>query len=113
MTGTAFRVIRPRKRAPAKPKLKAPTPEPRVLEHVHFGHGKLVGLRQLDNGDRTVQVEFGDGATRTIRLDQSYWITPISELLPAPPTPIRRVAKPQNDASDADGEPCADPLMAA
>ncbi len=120
MTGTAFKVIRPRKRAPAKPKVKTPKPEPRVVEHVRYGPGKVLGVRQLDNGDHAVQVEFGDGTTRTLVLDQTFWVTSIRSLLPS--KPVRCPAKPkpepmevtedaENDG-EREAEPCASQAMA-
>lgn len=90
MTGDRYagsKFIPPRRVLPKLKPKEAPL-EPRLLEHVRYGLGKLIGVRQLDNGDYAVVVKFGDGATRVLRLEQRYWVTNIASLIPA-----RRAAK--------------------
>ena len=87
----------PRKRSSAAPKAKTPKPAPRSIEHKVFGRGVLRSVRQVDSGTYVAEVEFGDGATRVICLDQPFWLTDISDLLAAPPKPSRRNPVPVQD----------------
>lgn len=108
MTGTAFKIIRPRKRPLAKPKEEPAKPRLRYIEHTIFGRGELVGIRQSDGGQFVATVRFNDGTERTLQLRQQFWTTDVARLIPAPLKP-RRVAKPkpepvENDASSAPGE---------
>lgn len=91
-----IKTIRPRKRAPAasKPNKKEKS-EPPVLEHARYGHGKVVGLRKLDNGDHVATVRFDDGVERLLQLQQQYWLSDIRDLIPSPSKASRCVAEPE------------------
>lgn len=80
--------------------LPRPKPEKvkleRVVEHVRYGKGKPIEVRQLDNAEYALVVKFGDGVERVLRLEQKYWLSNIASLIPAPPAPpkpARRAAK--------------------
>ena len=69
--------------------------------------GKVVEVRQLDNGDHAVQVEFGDGVERVLQLRPQYWLSDIRDLVPGPPKPSRRKPVPVHDndtSTTGDGE---------
>lgn len=110
MNGTAFKVIRPRKRALPKPipeKLK-----PRSVTHRVFGVGELRAIRASESGGYIVECDFG-GVSRTIRLAAEYWVTPVKEILKATPHLPPLAPKPEpvpveNDASNATGEDAGD-----
>lgn len=67
--------------------------ELRELEHVRYGRGVILELRQLDGGEYAAAVRFGDRVVRVLRLEQRYWVTNVASLLPAPPKPERRAAR--------------------
>jgi hypothetical protein len=91
----------PRKRSSASPKVKTPKPEPRLVEHVHFGRGKVLGVRQLDNGDHAATVRFSDGTERVLQLQQRFWLTDTATLIPVPPKPSRRKPLPVENGATA------------
>jgi hypothetical protein len=96
---------RPKSKPAAKRvRTKVSKPEPRLLEHVRYGQGKLVCVRQLDSGDYVVVVQFADGAERVIRLDQSFWTSDIASLIPAPTKPRRQVREPKPVEAEENGE---------
>jgi hypothetical protein len=108
MRRSEFRVIPPRE--PAK-KRGRPKLDLRPLEHVRFGEGKLLAIRQVDGSANAyvVDVKFSDGTTRTLLLAQGYWVNDIKPFLPEPPKRCRAAkAKPvlEVDASitGEDGE---------
>jgi hypothetical protein len=108
MTGDRYlglTTVPPRKRSPAKPRVrtKISKPQPRLLEHVRYGEGKLVWVRQLDSGDCVVSVKFGDGTERVLQLRQQYWISDIASLIPAL-TPTPKPLKHKPTASHADDD---------
>ena len=86
-----IKTIRPHKET-ARPKPKKLKLE-HVVEHVRYGKGKPIEIRQLDNAEYAVVVKFGDGTKRVLRLEQQYWISNIASFIPAPPKPTRRAAK--------------------
>src|SRR5947209_2128347 len=70
--------------------------EPPPACHKMDGNYSMISCRCAvvkPNGDHAVIVEFDDGATRVVRLDQTYWLTPISEMLPAASPKPRRSPK--------------------
>lgn len=101
------KTVRPRKRAlPAGSKAKAPKPQLHTIEHVRYGEGKLVFVRQLDSGEHIALVKFGDGVERILRLRQQYWLTDIAPLIPTPLKVKARKSAPVEVSDDEeDGEP--------
>jgi hypothetical protein len=85
-----FRVVPPslKPEPAAKRRSRKAKSETRSLEHVRYGEGKLVWVRQLDSGDYVVSVKFGDGAERVIQLRQQYWVSDIRDLIPEPSKPL-------------------------
>ncbi len=93
-----FRVVPPSRKASliVRPRRKAP---PSIdIEHRTLGVGRLVGLRPSGSGGFVCDVKFGS-ITRTLKLDESYWVTPISDvvaLLPMFPqskSPVEKESK--------------------
>jgi hypothetical protein len=86
MRRSEFRVIPPREPATkrGRPKLDL-----RPLEHVRFGKGKLLAVRQIDGSanDFVVDVKFADGTTRTLLLTQHFWVNDIGPFIPKTPKP--------------------------
>jgi len=73
--------------------MKTPKPVPLHAEHVRYGLGDILAVRELDGGGVLVaDVKFADGTQRTIRLAPEYWVSDISTLaLPSTPaTPKRK-----------------------
>lgn len=114
MTGTpvdhgylGLKTAPPRKRSPSQPRVrtKVSKAKPRLLEHVHYGQGKLVGVRHLDSGDYVATVKFGDGAERAIQLRQQYWVSDIASVIPEPPKPVaQKKARPRRRPVDDEDE---------
>jgi len=78
-----FRVIAPREPKAVKP--RKPKSAPRFIEHVHFGLGRVLALRQIDGTNNYMaDIRFGDGSTRTLLLIQRVWISDIAPLIPEP-----------------------------
>ncbi|MGB8065199.1 MAG: hypothetical protein WCF26_25155 [Candidatus Sulfotelmatobacter sp.] len=81
------------KRTPAKVSKAA-----RRVEHRAYGHGTLRYIRRLDDCSYAAAVDFG-GVKRTIRLAETYFVTPISQImalaphLPPLPKPVAKRAK--------------------
>ncbi len=88
-----FRVIPPREPKPTKP--KKPRAAPQFIEHVRFGLGRVLAVRQIDGTDDSymADVKFTDGTSRTLLLVQRVWLTDIAPLIPEPPPKLRRAAK--------------------
>jgi hypothetical protein len=107
MTYLGVKTVPPRKRPlPAERKPQQPRPEFRVLEHMRYGQGKLVSVRQLDYGDYVAVVRFGDGTERSLQLCQRYWLSNIASLIPVP----RPVSKPRLNSATSDDETESRPL---
>lgn len=112
MTGyLGVKTVPPRKRPLPAPRTKVAKPQPRVLEHVRYGLGKLISVRLADNCDRLAVVKFGDGMRRVLQLRQQYCLSNIASLISAPPVPkvvqiktaVSRVGEePDNDLSSSD-----------
>lgn len=71
----------------------------RRVEHVRYGHGKVLAIRQIDgSGEFMADVRFADGTVRTIHLQQAFWVNDISALIPEPPklrsAPVKAVRQP-------------------
>src|SRR5579872_774940 len=102
-----FRVQSPRRKADliVRPR-KSQVPKIDI-EHRSLGIGCMRGLRPSGSGGFCVDVEFG-GVTRTLRLEQSYWVTPISDVLallplfPASKTPVEKEAKVKSADNEED-----------
>ncbi|MGA7766014.1 MAG: hypothetical protein WCA27_07280 [Candidatus Sulfotelmatobacter sp.] len=108
-----IKTIRPHKET-ARPKPEKLKLE-RVVEHVRYGKGKPIEIRQLDDGGHAVVVKFGDGAKRVLRLEQRYWVSNIASLIPPPPKPARRASKKKalDIEENADGEEVTEAEAAA
>jgi hypothetical protein len=92
-SGCSVKTISPTRREPAK-KRGRPKLDLRPVEHVRFGRGKLLAIRQIDGThDYMADVRFADGTPRTLLLVQRYWLTDIRPLLPNPPKPRRARVK--------------------
>jgi hypothetical protein len=87
MRRAAFKVISPVPAAPAK--VRKPKAAPRHIEHVRYGMGRVLAVRQIDGTDDgyMADVRFADGITRTLLLVQRVWISDIAGLIPEPPKP--------------------------
>jgi hypothetical protein len=82
------RVIAPREPKAAKP--RKPKAAPQSIEHVAFGVGRVLAVRQVDGTNGYIaDLKFHDGVSRTIRLDQVFWVNDINPLIPMPPKPRR------------------------
>src|SRR5437899_3018296 len=74
-------------------------PKPLSAEHVRYGVGQVLSVRELDNagGVFVADVKFADGTQRTIRLAPQFWVGDISNLISSPPPPppkrVRRAKK--------------------
>ncbi|MGA8441903.1 MAG: hypothetical protein WB762_03645 [Candidatus Sulfotelmatobacter sp.] len=77
-SGFATRTVAPTRCEPAKRRGR-PKLDLRPLEHIRFGGGKLLAIRQVDGSanDFVVDVKFVDGTTRTLLLIQRYWVNDI------------------------------------
>jgi len=68
-------------------------PAPRIADHIRFGPGEILSVRELDSGGgvSVAEVRFED-ATRTIRLLPEYWRSGILSLIPKPEkkSPVQR-----------------------
>lgn len=75
--------------------MKKPTPQPHFADHVRYGRGEVLSVRELDSGGGILAavVRFADGSERCIRLSQEYWTSSIADLAPTPPKPPKRVRK--------------------
>jgi hypothetical protein len=75
--------------SPAKPPLavkRSRAQPPKIdIEHRSLGIGKLVGLRASGSGGFVCDIKFGS-ITRTLKLEQSYFITSVAEMLALLPT---------------------------
>jgi hypothetical protein len=82
-----FRVIAPREPKAVKP--RKPKAAPRHIEHVRYGMGRVLAVRQIDGSDDgyMADVRFADGTVRTLLLVQRVWISDIAPLIPEPPKP--------------------------
>jgi hypothetical protein len=60
------------------------------------------------NGDYKADVKFVDGTTRTIHLQQAFWVTDIAGLIPEPPklrrAPVKAEPEPVEESSDEEGD---------
>ena len=102
-----FRGVAPREPKAIKP--RKPKSAPRFIEHVRYGLGRVLGVRQIDGSanDFVVGMKFGDGSTRTILLLPHLWLCDIQNLIPKPPKPrLAAKAKLQmvEDDASATGE---------
>jgi hypothetical protein len=66
--------------------VKTPKPKLRHAEHVRYGSGDVLAVRQLDSAGHVLvaDVRFEDGSERTIRLLPEYWSSSIADLYPTP-----------------------------
>lgn len=103
-----FRVVPSTAKPPlAVKRSRAQTPKIDI-EHRTFGIGRLVGLRASGSDGFVVDVNFG-GTKRTLKLEQSYWVTPISDVLalvpmfPQSKSPVER--EPKAESVDESEEP--------
>jgi hypothetical protein len=77
MRRSAFKVVPPVRTAPAM--VKKPRPAPRHIEHARYGVGRVLAVRQIDGSDGFMaDVKFADGISRTIRLEQPFWLSDIT-----------------------------------
>ena len=105
--------------SPAKRPLVAKrsrTQPPKIdIEHRSLGVGKLVGLRASGSGGFVCDIKFGS-ITRTLKLEQSYFITSVAEMLallptfPASKPPVEREPKAESvdESEEETAELCAE-----
>ena len=86
--------------------MKKPKAEPRCADHVHYGRGMILEVRQLDGGVGVfvADLKFPDGSRRTIALDSRYW----KSGMPMPPKlakkPARAASVPEPKLEEPEGE---------
>jgi hypothetical protein len=107
-----FRVLPPRKSAPATKRGRKLPPPSFEVSHKVFGDGLLTGLHLSESGVYLADVDF-NGIKHTLRVEQSYFITPVGEIIalashfppPAPPKKAKaKTVAADLDHSDEDGE---------
>jgi hypothetical protein len=59
--------------------------EVQYAEHVRYGRGEIIEVRELDSGGFVAVVRFPDESEKTLRLDPRYWTSDITSLKPAAP----------------------------
>ncbi|MGA7401660.1 MAG: hypothetical protein WCC99_04310 [Candidatus Sulfotelmatobacter sp.] len=93
-SGYNVKTIPPARREPIKPRGR-PKLDLRPVEHVCFGLGRVLAIRQIDGSDDgyMADVKFADGTTRTLLLIQRVWLTDIAPLIPDSRLKLRRAAK--------------------
>jgi hypothetical protein len=100
--------------SPAKPPLavkRSRAQPPKIdIEHRSLGIGRLRGIRPSGSGGYVVDLDFA-GATRTLKLQQSFFITPVADVLALLPMflaskpPVEREPVEHADEEDRDVTP--------
>ncbi len=65
-------------------------PASRYAEHVRYGRGEVVAVRQLDSGGFVADMKFGDGTERTLLIAAQFWPSGVPSLPPAAPKKTRK-----------------------
>ena len=105
--------------SPAKPPVavkRSRAQPPKIdIEHRSLGIGRLRGIRPSGSGGYVVDLDFA-GATRTLKLQQSFFITPLADVLtllpmfPASKPPVEREPKAESvdESEEETAELCAE-----
>ena len=82
--------------------MKTVKPQPLHAEHIRYGLGEILSVRQLDGGGVFVaDVKFADGTQRTIRLAPQYWVGDTTGLILTTPQ-CGQIKKRNNQMSDTE-----------
>jgi hypothetical protein len=104
-----FRVVSPRRKPDLIERPRKPQPPSVDIEHRILGIGRLMGLRPSGSGGFVCDVKFGS-TTRTLKLEQPYWITLVADIIalapnfPAPKPKAETTEKKSKSAAEEEEE---------